>query len=66
MANIWYLKIKVVDAQDAEKMKNYVRELNKEYTLMPTSDNPDDGWYHTGGNGAQRICASSIVPPYEL
>ena len=40
MANIWYLKIKVVDAQDAEKMKNYVRELNKEYTLMPTSDIP--------------------------
>ena len=48
MANIWYLKIKVVNAQDAEKMKNYVRELNKEYTLMPTSDNPDDEWYHAG------------------
>lgn len=48
MANIWYLKINVVNAQDAEKMKNYVRELSKEYTLMPTSDNPDDGWYHAG------------------
>ena len=48
MANIWNLKIKVVDAQDAEKMKEYVRELSKEYTLVPTSDNPDDGWYHAG------------------
>ena len=48
MANIWYLKIKVVNAQDAEKMKDCVRELSKEYTLMPTSDNPDDGWYHAG------------------
>ena len=48
MANIWYLKINVVDAQDAEKMKSYVRELSKEYTLMPTSDNPDDGWYQAG------------------
>ena len=48
MANIWYLKIKVVDAQDAEKMKNCVRELSKEYTLVPTSDDPDDGWYQAG------------------
>ncbi len=48
MANIWYLKIKVVNAQDAEKMKDCVRELSKEYTLMPTSDNPDDEWYHAG------------------
>lgn len=48
MANIWNLKIKVVDAQDAEKMKEYVRELSKEYTLVPTSDNPDDVWYHAG------------------
>lgn len=48
MANIWYLKIKVVNAQDAEKMKNCVRELSKEYTLVPTSDNPDDGWYQAG------------------
>ena len=48
MANFWNLKIKVVDAQDAEKMKNCVRELSKEYTLVPTSDNPDDGWYQAG------------------
>ena len=48
MANIWNLKIKVVDAQDAEKMKECVRELSKEYTLVPTSDNPDEGWYHAG------------------
>lgn len=48
MANIWYLKINVVNAQDAEKMKDCVRELNKEYTLVPTSDNPDDGWYQAG------------------
>ena len=48
MANIWYLKIKVVDTQDAEKMKNSVRELSKEYTLVPTSDDPDDGWYQAG------------------
>lgn len=66
MANIWNLKINVVDAQDAEKMKDCVRELSKEYTLVATSDNPDDGWYHAGGNGVQRICASPIVPPYEL
>lgn len=26
-------------------MKDYVRELSKEYTLVPTSDNPNDGWY---------------------
>ena len=48
MANIWNLKIKVVDAQDAEKMKDCVRELSKEYTLVPTSDNPGDGWYQAG------------------
>ena len=48
MANIWNLTIKVVDAQDAEKMKDCVRELSKEYTLVPTSDNPDDGWYQAG------------------
>ena len=48
MANFWNLKIKVVDAQDAEKMKDYVRELSKEYTLVPTSDAPNDGWYQAG------------------
>ena len=48
MAKIWRLKINVVDPQDAEKMKNYVRELSKEYTLVPTSDDPDDGWYQAG------------------
>lgn len=48
MANIWNLEIKVLDAQDAEKMKDCVRELNKEYTLVLTSDNPDDGWYQAG------------------
>ena len=48
MASIWNLKIKVVDAQDAEKMKDCVRELSKEYTLVLTSDNPDDGWYRAG------------------
>ena len=48
MANIWNLEIKVVNAQDAEKMKDCVRELSKEYTLVPTSDNPDDGWYKAG------------------
>ena len=48
MANIWNLELKVVDAQDAEKMKDCVRELNKEYTLVLTSDNPDDGWYQAG------------------
>ena len=48
MANIWRLKINVVNAQDAEKMKDCVRELNKEYTLVLTSDNPDDGWYQAG------------------
>ena len=36
------------NAQDAEKMKDCVRELSKEYTLVPTSDNPDDGWYQAG------------------
>ena len=29
-------------------MKDCVRELSKEYTLVPTSDNPDDGWYQAG------------------
>lgn len=48
MANIWNLKINVVDPQDAEKMKDYVRELSKEYTLVPTSDDPNDGWYQAG------------------
>lgn len=48
MANIWRLRINVVNAQDAEKMKDCVRELSKEYTLVPTSDNPDDGWYQAG------------------
>lgn len=48
MATIWYLKINVVNEQDAEKMKDYVRELSKEYTLVPTSDDPDDGWYQAG------------------
>ena len=48
MAAIWNFEIKVVNAQDAEKMKNCVRELSKEYTLVLTSDNPDDGWYQAG------------------
>lgn len=48
MANIWNLEIKVVNAQDAEKMKDCVRELSKGYTLVPTSDKPDDGWYQAG------------------
>lgn len=48
MANIWSLTINVVNAQDAEKMKDCVRELSKEYTLVPTSDNPNDGWYQAG------------------
>lgn len=48
MASIWNLKINVVDPQDAEKMKDYVRELSKEYTLVPTSDDPNDGWYQAG------------------
>ena len=48
MANIWSLKINVVNAQDAEKMKDCVRELSKEYTLVLTSDNPNDGWYQAG------------------
>ena len=48
MANFWSLTINVVNAQDAEKMKDCVRELSKEYTLVPTSDNPDDGWYQAG------------------
>ena len=48
MATIWRFIINVVDAQDAEKMKDCVRELSKEYILVPTSDNPDDGWYQAG------------------
>lgn len=48
MATIWRFRINVVDPQDAEKMKNHVRELSKEYTLVPTSDDPDDGWYQAG------------------
>ena len=48
MASIWNLKINVVDPQDAEKMNDYVRELSKEYTLVPTSDDPNDGWYQAG------------------
>ncbi len=48
MANIWSLTINVVNAQDTEKMKDCVRELSKEYTLVPTSDNPNDGWYQAG------------------
>lgn len=48
MANIWRFRINVVNPQDAEKMKDYVRELSKEYTLVPTSSNPDDGWYQVG------------------
>ena len=48
MAIFWSLTINVVNAQDAEKMKDCVRELSKEYTLGPTSDNPDDGWYQAG------------------
>ena len=48
MAAIWRFRINVVNPQDAEKMKEYVRELSKEYTLVPTSDDPDDGWYQAG------------------
>lgn len=48
MANIWNFEIKVVNAQDAEKMKDYVRELSKEYTLVSTSTDPNDGWYQVG------------------
>lgn len=40
MATIWRFSINVVNPQDAEKMKDYVRELSKEYTLVPTSDAP--------------------------
>ena len=68
MAKIWRLKIKVVDAQDAEKMKNYVRELSKEYTLVPTSDDPDDGWYQAGLEyGDDFVCyTDGIVERLEL
>ena len=48
MAAIWRFRINVVNLQDAEKMKEYVRELSKEYSLVPTSDDPDDGWYQVG------------------
>ena len=48
MAAIWIFRINVVNLQDAEKMKEYVRELSKEYSLVPTSDDPDDGWYPVG------------------
>lgn len=48
MATIWRFRINVVNPQDAEKMKEYVRELSKEYSLVPTSDDPDDGWYQAG------------------
>lgn len=48
MAAIWRFRINVVNPQDAEKMKEYVRELSKEYSLVPTSDDPDDGWYQAG------------------
>ena len=48
MATIWRYRINVVNPQDAEKMKDYVRELSKEYTLVPTSDDPNDGWYQAG------------------
>ena len=43
MAAIRIYRINVVNPQDAEKMKDYVRELSKEYTLVPASDNPNDG-----------------------
>ena len=57
MANFWNLKINVVNAQDAEKMKDCVRELSKEYTLVPTSGNPDDGWYQAGLEyGDDEVC----------
>ena len=46
MAAIWRFRINVVNPQDAEKMKEYVRELSKEYSLVPTLF-PDDGWYRT-------------------
>lgn len=45
MAAIWRFRINVVNPQDAEKMKDYVRELSKEYELIPTSNDPNDGWY---------------------
>ena len=48
MPNRWIYRINVVNPQDAKKMKDYVRELGKEYTLVPTSDDPNDGWYQAG------------------
>ena len=57
MATIWIYRINVVDPQDAEKMKDYVRELSKEYTLVPTSDDPNDGWYQAGLEyGDDKVC----------
>lgn len=57
MAAIWIFRINVVDPQDAEKMKNHVRELSKEYTLVPTSDDPNDGWYQAGLEyGDDKVC----------
>lgn len=47
MAAIWRFRINVVNPQDAEKMKDYVRELSKEYELIPTSNDPND-WYQVG------------------
>lgn len=38
-------------------MKDYVRELSKEYTLVPTSDDPNDGWYQAGLEyGDDNVC----------
>lgn len=48
MPAIWRYRINVVNPQDAEKMKDYVRELSKEYTLVPASDNPNDGGLEYG------------------
>ncbi|MBQ2289239.1 MAG: hypothetical protein II249_01050, partial [Bacteroidaceae bacterium] len=48
MATIWRYRINVVNPQDAEKMKDYVRELSKEYTLVPASDDPNDGGLEYG------------------
>ena len=57
MATIWIYSINVVNPQDAEKMRDYVRELSKEYTLVPTSDDPNDGWYQAGLEyGDDKVC----------
>lgn len=51
----------MVDSQDAEKMKDYVRELSKEYTLVPTSDDPNDGWYQAGLEyGDDKVCYTDV------